>query len=255
MDNIRYQHIDTYANFENGCKQTRFTFPYGICWVRKIFPHNEYWTIVPKKFHKSTEWKGPFNSVQIMGEFVYISMYEIDHHPYFDEFKYTPQEALEILDLPNTVAIYIRNSTEIAGLARFGHFDGINGPITYIQLRKHGPAGGETFGIYTDPEGNLASPDCFGEGKWVRVDPYKADRVWNDMYRWVLNKINFVDAPCPMILNCDDAYKVWVASTRSLIEGDDPDPDFKPDAEQYLAKIKIFANQFLDISDIKSLKR
>lgn len=249
MDNIRYQHVDTYRNFENGCKQTRFTFPHGIRWVRKPFPNNEYWTIVPRSFYQNTKWDGPFNACQILDNYTHVSMYDIDHHPYFDEFKCTAREALDVLNLRNMVAIFIKESTEITGLAKFGDFDDIYGPITYIQLRKHGIAGGEMYGIYHDPRGHLASPDMFGNGKWVRVDSYKASRVWNSMYNWVTNKLNFIDEPCPMILNCDDAYKVWLALQM------DPSKEISTkDTELFLEKLKTFTNQFLDISDIKSLK-
>lgn len=213
---IEYSTIETWRNFENGISQTQFRFPSGTYWAYDE-RGKEYWTIVSKEFFDNTKWSGPFGHAYIFDKWVAIYMRDIDHHKYFDYFSRSSKEMIDQLHLENRIFVFIKDSSICGGLVRFGEMDGLVGQATYIQLLSHGIQNDPLYGIYTDPKTNITQPDVFGTGKWLEVSQSKAYRVWCDMYGWVLDKLVFKDTPCPLMLNCNDAYEVWKCATLSSL--------------------------------------
>ena len=175
-------------------------------------------------------------------------MRDIDHHRYFDHFGCTPKEMIEPLHLEDRVFVFIKDSSILGGILRFGELNGLVGPATYIQVLSHGIKNDPLYGIYNDPKTNISRPDVFGTGKWLEVAPSKAAKVWCEMYSWVLDKLVFKDRPCPLMLNCNDAYEVWKCATLSSMHST-YDAKFIDELDTklmkaMLAKISIFAAQF-----------
>lgn len=247
--NIEYYAIDTYRNFENGIKQVQLMFPHGTQWAFNE-RGKEYWTIVSNEFYEHTKWHGPFERARIFDKWIAIFIRDIDHHEYFDCFGSTPEEMVGRLHLENRIFALIKDSSVLGGLLRFGKMNGVVGQATYIQTLSHGIQNKPLYGIYTDPNTNITQPDVFGTGKWLEVSPSKAGAVWYKLYNWVLDKMAFIDKPCPLILNCIDAYEVWKAASVNIM-GSKYDINEIVNLEPVIldtmvAKIADFASQFFD---------
>lgn len=247
--NIEYRTIDTYRNFENGIKQTQFTFPDGTQWAFNE-RGNEYWTIVSNEFYEHTKWGGPLERLRVFDKWMVIIMRDIDHHRYFDHHGCSSEEMVGRLHLENRVFAFIKDSSVLGGLLRFDKMKGVVGQATYIQTLSHGIQNKPLYGIYTDPDTNITQPDVFGTGKWLEVSPSKAGSVWYKLYNWVLDKMAFVDRPCPLTLNCNDAYEVWKAASINVM-GSKYDLNEITNLEPVImdtmvVKIADFAAQFFD---------
>ena len=254
---MEYITIETYRNFENGTKQTTYTFPRGILWAQTGTGDSvEYWTIMPKEFYEKVNWGGELTREYILDKWVAIIVRCIDHHQYFDDFSITPAELMATMRLDTRIFAFIKDSSELGGLLRFGKMETFRGPATYIQLLSHGVVNDPQYGIYNDPNCRPSSPDTFGHGKWIEISSEKAYRIWADLYGWVLDKLVFIDRPCPVILNCNQAYEVWrdqfqVVPTKSKYSIDELDTSIM---RAMLGQIKVFADQFFDTSGVRSIQ-
>lgn len=250
---IDYIEIETYRNFSNGIKQCRLKFPYGVQWS---YTNGEYWTIVPKEFYGETEWAGPIDHEYMFDKWVVCIIRDIDPRPYFEEFGITPREMMETVGLEHRVFAFIKDSSQLGGLVRFGKMETFVGPATYIQLLSHGVVNDPQYGVYNVPNARPTQLDTFGHGKWVEVRSDRAYEIWSDLYGWVLDKLVFIDRPCPVMLDCNDAFEVWQESFQATpnttkFSIDELDSTIM---EVMLNQIKTFTNQFVETGTIKKLQ-
>lgn len=240
--NIDYVTIETYKNFSNGIKQVAIKFPAGTKWVHT---GKEHWTIVPKSFYNETEWSDPIEHENVFDKWVVCIIRDIDSHPYFEEFFESAEDMMNQMRLEQRIFAFIKDSSQLCGLLRFDKMKDLVGPATYIQLVSRGIINEPKYGIYTDPKTRPTQPDCFGKGKWIEVSPDKAPNIWTELYSWVLDKLVFIDRPCPLMLSCKQAHEILHTQLESCCPTDAEKYDLSTlDVSVIRALITIFTNQF-----------
>lgn len=256
--NIECISIDTYRNFENGIKQVNIKFPKGTFWVRDK-GDSEYWTIVPVEEYKHEYWSGPINHEYVFDKWVVCYIRDIDHHKYFDDFKMSGESMMSIMGLEHRVFAFIKNSSELGGLVRFNKMTSFKGRASYIQLLSHGIVNDPMYGLYIDENARPSHLDSFGSGKWIEVDSKIAHKMWTDMHLWVLDKLNFIDRPCPLMLNCNQAYDMWMETLKTMsITRSDSEIINKLDEtlmQSMLLQIADFGAQFFDKEVVAKIQR
>lgn len=251
---IDYITIETYKNFANGIKQIRLELPLGIRWVHT---DKDYWTIVSKEFYNETKWPSSIDHEYMLDQWVACVIRDIDPHPYFEEFSISAKEMMDEIDLEHRIFAFIKDSSQLGGLLKFGKMETFRGPATYIQLLSHGVVNEPQYGIYNNPNARPTQVDTFGHGKWIEISPNKAYRVWADMYSWVLDKLVFNDRPCPLMLDCNQAFEIWKAQAGYFsIDSKkfDVDEFDKTMMRAMLAQITMFADQFFDNENVTKIK-
>lgn len=255
--NIDYVTIETYKNFSNGIKQVAIKFPAGTEWVHT---DKDYWTIVPKSFYNETEWSSPIEYQNVFDKWVVCLIRDIDSRPYFKEFEISSEKMMSRIGLEHRVFAFIKDSSELGGLMRFNKMTTFRGQAVYIQLLSHGVVNTPRYGVYVDNEVTPSNPDCFGHGKWMEVASDKAPRIWAEMYSWVLDKMVFIDRPCPLMLNCNSAYDLWRETTLKSIPGGKYDANFIEQLDSTMVKLMTrriaeFSAQFFDTESIDKIWR
>lgn len=248
MKQPKYVVFEAFREFENGITQKYFKCP-DVSWTKD---RDGYWTIVSKKFHDSTEWKGEFQTENLYDRHVVIALRDIEPQEYLDS-KYIEQNEMSArLNMPLRTFAHINDSSQLTALMRFGNLEGLRATATYIQLKAHGLHDRPLYGIYSDPRSDIIRPDVFG-GKWIDVAPEKA-HIWDDLLNWVLEKSAFRNPPCPVILDCKAEYKIWFDTSKRLFaNGGDYTNWDREGCSVALERIKQFAGQFFDVDQVKSL--
>ena len=252
---MEYVTVRTYKNFENGIKQIEFEMPVGLHWAYDKVA-DEYWTIVPKEFYKSMKLSSEINHQNLFDKWEVLIIRSIDPAWYFDEYSVTSEEIMDSIALDKRIFAFIKDSTELGALVRFGKMTSFRGPATYIQLLSHGIVNEPYYGLYNVPDARPSQLDTFGHGKWVEVCSDRANKLWTDLYLWVLDKLAFIDRPCPVMLNCNAAADVWKDSFQGPFSKTKYDIDYldKTMMSTIIDQIRIFAGQFVNTGIIKKLQ-
>lgn len=180
----------------NGIKESIFRAPDDIQWVESNSGpdhiYKTYWTVVRSDQYNYDEWSGPtYRDALMTGAYKRIMISDL-MPGYIPKFKtISAKELIRRLNLESMVFIY----TDHTHIFRLLRLSSVNLPA---------PSIGTTITIFNDPmvdvqigKVDLANLHEYIHGRWNVLEVERGNRVWDEMYDWAMQTMNFKKVNLP----------------------------------------------------------